>query len=171
MTSKSTKKKDYYKILNVDKTATEKEIKKQYRTLAMKNHPDKGGDSDKFKDIAEAYEVLSNPEKRKQYDNPGFNFHQHVVNPDEIFKNFFGNNKSTFEFNDQIFGQSMFNNFSFENNMSRGTNNYSKSTSMYMNGNVKIEKTTEINNGIKTETTKETNLMTGEVKNSTKRLI
>ena len=122
--------KDYYKILNVDKTATEKEIKKQYRTLAMINHPDKGGDSEKFKDIAEAYEVLSNPEKRKQYDNPGyhFDFNQHFVNPDDIFKSFFGNHRSSFGFSDQVFGESMFDEVSFRNNMSQGTNIYSKST-------------------------------------------
>ena len=158
--------KDYYKILNVDKNATEKEIKKQYRILAMKNHPDKGGDPENFKDIAEAYEILSDQDKRKQYDNPGFdfNFNQHFVNPDEIFKRFFGNHKSNFSFNDQLF------NSSFENNMFQGTNIYSKSTSIYNIGNTRIEKTIEIKNGIKIETIKETNLTTGQVKNSIKNL-
>lgn len=54
--------KDYYKILGIQKTATEKEIKKAFRKLALKYHPDKNkekGAEDKFKDIAEAYEILS----------------------------------------------------------------------------------------------------------------
>lgn len=59
---------DYYKILEVDKTASKEEIKKAYRKLAHKHHPDKGGDEAKFKKLSEAYAVLSNDEKRKQYD-------------------------------------------------------------------------------------------------------
>jgi len=63
---------DYYNILNVSKSASQDEIKKAYRKLAMKYHPDRNqGNKDaeaKFKDISEAYAVLSNPEKRKQYD-------------------------------------------------------------------------------------------------------
>lgn len=67
--------KDYYSVLGVPKTATPEEIKKAYRTLAMKYHPDKTrGDKaaeEKFKDINEANEVLSDPEKRKKYDRFG----------------------------------------------------------------------------------------------------
>ena len=50
---------EYYDILHVDKNATPEEIKKSYRKLAMKNHPDKGGDPELFQKITEAYEVLS----------------------------------------------------------------------------------------------------------------
>lgn len=64
--------KNYYDILGVSRTASEEEIKKAYRRLAHKHHPDKGGgDAEKFKEINEAYQVLSNKEKRSQYDRFG----------------------------------------------------------------------------------------------------
>jgi molecular chaperone DnaJ len=64
--------KDYYTILGVSKTATEDEIKKAYRKLAHQYHPDKtGGDDKKFKEINEAYQVLSDKNKRSQYDRFG----------------------------------------------------------------------------------------------------
>lgn len=63
---------DYYKILGVSKNASEDDIKKAYRKLAHQHHPDKnGGDDKKFKEINEAYQVLSNKEKRAQYDRFG----------------------------------------------------------------------------------------------------
>lgn len=67
--------KDYYKILGVSRDATEVEIKRAYRKLAHQYHPDKGGgDEKKFKEINEAYQVLSNKEKRSQYDQFGSTF-------------------------------------------------------------------------------------------------
>ena len=65
-------KRDYYEILGVPKTASEDEIKKAFRKLAIKYHPDKqGGDEAKFKEINEAYEVLKDKQKRQRYDQFG----------------------------------------------------------------------------------------------------
>jgi DnaJ family protein A protein 2 len=61
----------YYETLGVEKTASPDEIKKAFRKLAMKEHPDKGGSIEKFQEIQEAYEVLSDKEKRDTYDKYG----------------------------------------------------------------------------------------------------
>lgn len=61
-------KKNFYDILGVKRDASDAEIKKAFRKLAQKHHPDTGGDEKKFKEISEAYETLSNPQKRKEYD-------------------------------------------------------------------------------------------------------
>lgn len=88
---------NYYDTLGVAKTASQDEIKKAYRKLAAKHHPDRGGDTKKFQEISVAYDTLSDPEKRNQYDNPnpfggsGQGFQQYGGMPDgfeEIFKNF-----------------------------------------------------------------------------------
>lgn len=64
---------NYYDVLGVSRTATEEEIKKAFRKLALEHHPDKNnGDDSKFKEINEAYQVLSDSKKRRDYDNPGF---------------------------------------------------------------------------------------------------
>lgn len=99
-------KKDYYDILGVSKDASQKEIKKAYRKLAKEHHPDTNdGDeksSEKFKEISEAYEILSDPEKRKRYDQYGhsgigeddFNFDDFARGGfggfEDIFDMFFG---------------------------------------------------------------------------------
>lgn len=87
---------DYYKILGVEKTATQDEIKKAYRKLAMKHHPDRNPNNksaeEKFKEITEANEVLSDPDKRKKYDALGANWkqYQHTGRGSEDFFSQYG---------------------------------------------------------------------------------
>lgn len=85
---------NYYEILGLQEDASEAEIKKAYRQLALKYHPDKNpGDKQaekKFKEVSEAYEVLSNPEKRAHYDNGSAQFNFGGFDPFENFREFFG---------------------------------------------------------------------------------
>ena len=106
--------KDYYSTLGVEKRATQEDIKKAFRKLAQKHHPDKGGDEARFKEITEAYAILSDEKRRREYDaygqafagSPGgsrggqggfsgFNFSQ--------FQHGFGQGSAEFDFSD-IFG-------------------------------------------------------------------
>ncbi|CAN6566921.1 unnamed protein product [Malus baccata var. baccata] len=89
----------YYEILGVSKTASQDDLKKAYRKAAIKNHPDKGGDPEKFKELAQAYEVLSDPEKREIYDQYGEDALKEGMgggggghDPFDIFQSFFGGN-------------------------------------------------------------------------------
>jgi len=87
---------NYYEVLGIQEQATQEEIKKAYRKLAVEHHPDKGGDENRFKEIAQAYGVLGDEGKRKQYDqqknNPftGFNGGGGGQSMDDIFAQFFG---------------------------------------------------------------------------------
>lgn len=91
---------DYYNILGVSKDASPDDIKKAFRKLAMQHHPDKGGDENHFKKINEAYDVLSDSNKRAQYDNPapkfnqsqgfGFDVHTGGFNMNDVFSHIFG---------------------------------------------------------------------------------
>lgn len=83
---------DYYKILGVEKNADQEDIKKAYRKLALKFHPDRNPNNreaeEKFKKISEAYAVLSDPEKRKQYDNFGSDQFSQRYSHEDIFRDF-----------------------------------------------------------------------------------
>jgi len=95
---------DHYATLGIAKTASPDEIKKAYRRLASKHHPDKGGDTAMFQKIEEAYRTLSDPQKKQEYDNPkpdfqGFNFggfgndpsmFSGDMDPRDIFAHIFG---------------------------------------------------------------------------------
>jgi len=107
---------DHYKVLGVEKGASEEEIKKAYRRLALQLHPDKNKEEDaeeKFKELAEAYAVLSDKKRREEYDrrgNQGTSFnssYRHSVDPFDIFRSFF-DGKDPF---DATFGDSFVSSF------------------------------------------------------------
>jgi curved DNA-binding protein len=91
---------DPYKVLGVDRNTNENDLKKAYKTKAMKHHPDRGGDEAKFKELNEAYDVLKDPQKKAAYDRygttdmhrQGGDNHTYNFNGDinDIFNNFFG---------------------------------------------------------------------------------
>ena len=85
---------DYYKVLGVHLNSSQDEIKKAYRKLSLKHHPDRGGDSEEFKKINEAYSTLSDAQKKHIYDmrksNPFMGGGGRGDGVDEIFKMFFG---------------------------------------------------------------------------------
>lgn len=91
---------DPYKVLGVDRNTNESDLKKAYKSKAMKHHPDRGGDEAKFKELNEAYDILKDPQKKAAYDRYGttdmhrqggdnftYNFNGDI---NDIFNNFFG---------------------------------------------------------------------------------
>jgi molecular chaperone DnaJ len=100
---------DHYNTLGVPRTATQEEIKKAYRKLAMQHHPDRGGDQEKFTQVQQAYDVLGDPQKRQQYDNParpfqfedftqpgGFSFNVNGFDLNDLFGQAFGQQRNPF---------------------------------------------------------------------------
>ena len=104
---------DHYKTLGVDRDASPDDIKKAYRRLAGQHHPDKGGDTAKFQQIQQAYETLSDPQKKQEYDNPnpfgggmpggfhsgfpgGFHFN-HSFDINDIVGQMFGGHRQPFQ--------------------------------------------------------------------------
>lgn len=108
---------DHYSTLGVPRTATQEEIKKAYRKLAMQHHPDRtGGDDTKFKEIQTAYDAISDPQKRQQYDNPqpqyqgfpggfpgGFGFNVNGFDMNDLFAQAFGQQRNPFQQNKNTF--------------------------------------------------------------------
>ena len=138
--------KDYYKILGVDKKVSQDEIKKAYRVLAVKHHPDKNPDNkmaeEQFKLANEANEVLGNPEKRKKYDELGENWQQYEKQGNQRGGNPFGENQGgqyRYEANgnDSFGGQSGFSDF-FEQFFSGGTRGGGR-TQAYKGGDYETE--------------------------------
>lgn len=142
--------KDYYKILGVDKNASQNELKIAYRKLAKQFHPDKNPNNksaeEKFKQINEAYDVLSNPEKRKKYDHIGSNWNKYQnVNFENAFDGKFGNFGN---FSGGNFKQGNINDFSeffkifFENDIFKGSsfNNFNTNQNLDIITNITISK-------------------------------
>ena len=149
---------DPYKELGISRHSTEKEIKSAYRKLAIKHHPDKGGDPEKFKQVAAAYETLTNKDKKNIYDQ--FGAVNHNIDPMDIFRQFSQMNKSFFidPYNITSHQFSGFDNHMFDNlftsmsNMGNinnyGSRSFSQTTTI-ING---VKKTVTNNNGSITET-------------------
>tara|TARA_Y100000389_G_scaffold129980_1_gene127388 strand:+ start:1086 stop:1571 length:486 start_codon:yes stop_codon:yes gene_type:complete len=102
---------DYYKLLGVTKESNQSEIKKAYRKLAVQHHPDKGGDPETFKQVAEAYEILSDPHKKQHYDMLGVTEVNLFMDPMNMFKEF-----------ERMFSGSMFSGNTFQGQVIDPTN-------------------------------------------------
>lgn len=163
---------DYYKVLEVNKQSSLEEIKKAYKKLAVKHHPDKGGNPEHFKNISEAYQVLSNPEKRRVYDNgnifDNLRGQNEFTDSNELFNFVFSTHNphgvnNPFSSRINISTNSLFSSMANLNIGGNNVNSFSKSTSVVISNGKKIETTTEIKNGVKSESKIETDLATGNV--------
>ncbi len=151
---------NYYEVLGVKENASDEEIRKSYRKLAIKWHPDKHNDNkkdaeEKFKSISEAYTILSDSQKKKEYDDyrkygaeGKFNFDFHSsADPFDIFKQFFKNRDpfGDFDDDDDFFGDSAFKNFGKFNNLNSNFG-FSSSSSSRSNGGItkSVKKSTQI---------------------------
>lgn len=146
----------YYEVLGIQKDASPIDIKKAYHKLAVKHHPDKGGNPEEFKGLSEAYETLSNPQKKEQYDNFGSINITDNFNPINIFNEFdrmFGSsfldpqNLTTHSFSG--FNQSdIFNGLCMNNLGKNNVSSFSQTTTI-IDG---VKKTIIMENGNVTET-------------------
>ena len=165
---------DYYEVLGIERGADATAIKAAYKKMAVKHHPDKGGDEETFKRVAEAYDVLSDAEKRRMYDagvyepsmpgraaRPG-----HAIDPRELFRQFFGGGGGG------IFGGGG-GGIHVQMNMSgmgMGMPGMtSVSTSTHMVGNVKVTREVKTTGNMREETLTETDMNTGMTRQQTRR--
>ena len=133
---------DYYEILQLNKKCNQDDIKKSYRKLALQYHPDRNkepGSEEKFKKISEAYEILSDPQKKHQYDNKT-NMIRTNINPHDLFNSFFKHQSPNININ--------VSNVNSVFHVRSSANSIQKST-IIQNGQI-IETIIEIKNGVKT---------------------
>ena len=164
----------YYKILGVKNDANKQEIKRAYRKLAIKNHPDKCGKDEKFKEISEAYEILSDDNKRYKYDNNSiletyveknpYDLFEEIINKsDRIYMESKVNNIDIYDdfdlvdnYNDSIFNTLVFNqsfNQSFNSlNVPNNSQSIQTMTSTIIKNGRKYTKNIINNNGVISET-------------------
>ena len=168
--------KDYYKILEIEKNADQNTIKKAYRKLAMKYHPDKNINNreqseSKFKEISEAYDVLSDKNKKTNYDMNNTTEFSNFKKPEDIFKDFFKNDQMFNTFNNDFFKSNMFNNsnhFSTSTSFSSSSSSSFSSSSSNSNFKQRNESTTIINGVQQTTITKSFKLPNGSIKTTKK---
>ena len=162
---------DYYEVLGVERGADAMAIKAAYKKMAVKHHPDKGGDEETFKRVAEAYEVLADTEKRRMYDagvyDPGMPGRTarpgHAIDPRELFRQFFsGGGGGIFSDGGGI---------QMQMNMSgMGMPGMtSVSTSTHMVGNMKVTREVKTTGNMREETLTETDMNTGMTRQHTRR--
>lgn len=185
MTEDNETSQDYYGVLGIERNADTTEIKTAYKKMAIKHHPDKGGDENDFKRVSEAYEVLSDPEKRRMYDagvyNPsmsGRTAHPaNGVDPRELFRQFFAGNRDFFGAGD-VFMNDMFGGGGIHMHMMGGNNSMmgmsgfgmtSVRTSTQIIGNKKVTQEIKTAGNVREEVITETDMATGETRQQTRR--
>lgn len=133
---------NYYEILQLDKKCNQDDIKKSYRKLALQYHPDRNkepGSEEKFKKISESYEILSDPQKKYEYDNKT-NIVRTNINPHDLFNSFFKHQSPNVRMNVSNINSVFY--------VRSNVNSIQKST-IIQNGQI-IETIVETNNGLKT---------------------